>query len=103
MSRYRSVGPPTKTLTDQQKYLLQRLPGAYDLNGYHRPIVPVAIKRAQKIVDRWEKQQSLAQCKAKKRAEALPEKAKEVIYFGSDQKALAVVRQVEKLLKQCGE
>jgi hypothetical protein len=95
------VIPPTKTLTDRQKYLLQRIPNKWDLNGYHAEKEPIEVSRARKLVARYDKAESRRQCAAAKRNEALLRKAKEAVYFHSETKALAIVQQVEKLLKAC--
>ena len=92
---------PTRTLTDRQKYLLNRIPSSYQLNGYHAPAEPAAVKAARRLVERYDKRIARERCAADKRKEALIRKAREVVYFGSEQKALAVVHQVEKLLKPC--
>lgn len=97
----RSQSPPVRTLTDRQRYLLARIPSDYQMNGYHEPAKPPEVRRAEAIMNRWEKAQGLAKCKAKKRAEALRRKAQEAVYFEDDRKALAIVQQCEKMLKGC--
>lgn len=90
-----------RKLTPQQNYLLNRVPSIYQMNG-HKPTPETAdVKRARKIIERWEKAESLRACKAKKRNEALINKAKEAVYFASPEKALRIVQQCEKLLKGC--
>lgn len=90
-------------LTEQQKYLLQRIPSSYQMNGYKELPMPAEVKRAEAIVNRWQKQEKRRQCQAGKRNEALRTKAREAVYFDTPQKALAIVRQCEKLLKGCEE
>lgn len=97
------VKEPVKTLTDRQKYLLQRIPSPYEVNGFHAPTEPKEVTRARKLTERWDKQVTLAKCRHDKKSEALIRKAKEAVYFEADTKALAIVRQVEKLLKGCSE
>lgn len=94
--------PATKTLTDRQKYLLNRLPSSYDLDGFVATKEPKEVARARKRVQRWDDLVARMCCVSKKRNEALRRKAQEAIYFASDTKALAIIRQVEKMLKGCG-
>lgn len=94
--------PPSK-LTDQQKYLLQRIPSSYQMNGYKPQVEPTEVKQARKLIERWNKQERLLQCQAGKRTEALRNKAREAVYFDTPEKALAIIRQCEKLLKGCEE
>lgn len=88
-------------LSDQQKYLLQRIPSSYQMNGYKEAPKPVEIKRAEAVAERWRKQESRRQCQAQKRNEALRQKAREAVYFSTPEKALAIIRQCEKMLKEC--
>ena len=97
----RTVKYPTKALTAQQQYLLQRIPASYEMNGLENRAEPTEVKRARAVVDRWEKQENLRTCQAKKRNEALVRKAREAVYFDTPEKALAIVRQCEKMLKGC--
>lgn len=90
-----------KQLTAQQRYLLERIPSSYAMNGYKERPEPAEVKAARKLVDRWDKQEKLLQCQAGKRAEALRRKAREAVYFDTPEKALAIIRQCEKLLKGC--
>ena len=94
---------PVKQLTVQQRYLLERLPSPYQMNGYKERAEPAQVKRARKLIKQWDKQEKVLQCQASKRNEALRQKAKEAIYFDTPEKALAIVRQCEKMLKGCGE
>lgn len=88
-------------MTDQQKYLLNRIPSIYQMDG-HKPTPETAdVKRAKKVIERWEKSESLKECRAKKRNEALITKAKEAVYFATPDKALRIIQQCEKLLKGC--
>jgi len=88
-------------LTDHQRYLLNRIPSIHYMNGHTPKPESAEVKRARKVIDKWEKQENLLVCKAKKRNEALIAKAREAVYFASPQKALAIIRQCEKLLKGC--
>lgn len=94
--------PATRTLTDRQKYLLNRIPARYDLQSYVEP-EPPAVKRARALVSRYDKAFRRRQCQHDKRSEALIRKAKEAVYFESEEKALAIVQQCEKMLKSCGD
>jgi hypothetical protein len=88
-------------LTEQQKYLLHRIPSQYQMNGYKELPMPTEVRRAEALVNRWQKQEKRRQCQADKRNQALRTKAREAVYFDTPQKALAIVRQCEKLLKGC--
>jgi hypothetical protein len=90
-------------LTERQKYLLDRIPRIYDLNGRKPILIPPDVKRARALVERWDKAESKRACAAKKRNEALLRKAREAVYFCDERKALAIVQQCEKLLKGCEE
>lgn len=91
----------TTRLTDQQRYLLQRIPSSYQMNGYKDTPMPAAVKKAEATVSRWHKEQSRQKCQAEKRGQALRTKAREAVYFSSPEKALAIIRQCEKMLKGC--
>lgn len=88
-------------LSDQQKYLLTRIPSSYQMNGYKEAPKPVEVKKAEALVQRYRKQESRRECQAGKRKEALREKAREAVYFSTPEKALAIIRQCEKMLKGC--
>lgn len=90
-------------LTDQQKYLLQRIPGRFDMNGFKATPEPQEVARARKLIERFDKAESLRRCQAQKRNEALIRKAREAVYFATPEKALVIVQQCEKLLKTCNE
>lgn len=92
---------PTTRLTDQQKYLIQRIPSSYQMDGYKALPMPAEVKRAEAVVARYHKQESRRQCQAGKRKEALRQKAHEAVYFSTPEKALAIIRQCEKMLKGC--
>lgn len=90
-------------LSVRQKYLLGRIPGRYALNGFHAPPEPREVRQARKLVNHYERVLSRKRCAADKRLEALLRKAREAVYFGTEEKALAIVKQIEKLLKTCQE
>lgn len=92
-----------KGLTAEQKYLLDRIPSSYQMNGYKPQPEPVEVKRARKLIEDYDKRQRLLQCQADKRNQALRTKAREAVYFDTPEKALAIVRQCEKMLKGCEE
>ena len=92
-----------KQLTVEQRYLLERLPSQYQMNGYKARVEPAEVKRARRLIEQWDKQEKVLQCRASKRNEALRTKAREAIYFDTPEKALAIVRQCEKLLRGCEE
>lgn len=88
-------------LTEQQKYLLQRIPSSYQMNGHKETPMPLEVKKAEVVVARWNKLQSRERCQADRRKEALRQKAREAVYFAAPEKALAIIRQCEKMLKGC--
>lgn len=95
--------PSTRQLTPQQRYLLERIPSSYQMNGYKEPVEPAEVKRARKLIEQYDKRNSLLRCQAGKRNEALRKKAREAVYFDTPEKALAIVKQCEKMLKGCEE
>jgi len=99
--RRKQAEPSRKQLTAQQNYLLQRIPSSYQMNGYKERTEPAEVKQARKVLDRWNKEEKLRQCQAGKRSEALLRKAREAVYFDTPEKALAIIRQCEKMLKGC--
>ena|ERR1043165_2509783 len=90
-----------RKLSDQQKYLLQRIPSSYQMNGYKERPEPAEVKQARKLIERWDKQEKLLACQASRRNEALRQKAREAVYFDTPEKALAIIQQCEKMLKGC--
>lgn len=97
----RNTKAPARGLTAQQRYLLGRIPSTYDMNGLDKTVEPASVKAARKLLEQYEKQENLRQCQARKRNEALIRKARESVYFDTPEKALAIIRQCEKLLKGC--
>lgn len=95
--------PSRKQLSVEQRYLLERIPSPYQMNGYKPRPEPVEVRRARKLIDQWDKQEKLLLCQAGKRNEALRQKAREAVYFDTPEKALAIVKQCEKMLKGCEE
>lgn len=95
--------PSNKQLTPQQRYLLERIPSSYQMNGYKERPEPIEVKRARRLVEKWDKEEKLRLCQAGKRNEALRRKAREAVYFDAPEKALAIVQQCEKMLKGCDE
>ncbi len=71
------------------------------MNGHKERVEPAEVKQARKIIERWDKEESRLACESQKRKEALRQKAKEAIYFDTPEKALAIIRQCEKMLKGC--
>lgn len=93
--------PSRKQLSVEQRYLLERIPSSYQMNGYKPRPELVEVKRARKLIEQWDKQEKLLACQAGKRNEALRQKAREAVYFDTPEKALAIVKQCEKMLKGC--
>lgn len=92
---------PVGKLTPQQNYLLQRIPSTYDMNGIEKRVEPAEVKKARKVLEQWDKDENLRACQAKKRNQAIIQKAREAVYFDTPEKALVIIRQCEKLLKGC--
>lgn len=95
--------PGRKQLTVEQRYLLERIPSSYQMNGYKPNPEPLEVKRARALIERYDKRENLLRCRADKRNQALRQKAREAVYFDTPEKALAIVRQCEKMLKGCEE
>lgn len=95
--------PGRKQLTVEQRYLLERIPSSYQMNGYKERPEPAEVKKARKLVELWDQQEKRLRCEAGKRNEALRQKAREAVYFDTPEKALAIVKQCEKMLKGCDE
>ena len=93
--------PSKRQLTAQQKYLLGRIPSPYRMNGYKERPEPAEVKQARRVIERWDKEEKLRSCQAGARNEALRRKAYEAVYFDTPEKALAIVKQCEKMLKGC--
>lgn len=92
----------SQKLTPRQNYLLNRIPNSYEMKEYTEP-EPTEVVRARKLTDRYDERMKKKKCAHKKRMEALRIKAREAVYFASEQKALAIVQQCEKMLKGCAE
>jgi len=92
--------PAVKTLTDQQKYLLNRLPGKWDLKSESLD-EPAEVKQARKVVEAFDEKSRKFSCAAACRAEKALSKAREAIYFKPIDAALAAVHEVEALKKCC--
>lgn len=99
----KQVTTGTKMLTVEQRYLLDRIPSSYQMNGYKPRAEPAEVRNARKLIERWDKEEKLLQCRAGKHNEALRRKAREAVYFDTPEKALAIIRQCEKFLKGCEE
>lgn len=99
--RRRFPVPPTKSLTDQQKYLLQRIPGKYDIAEPKPEREPAEVRAARKLANDWDEAQRKASCKAKCQGEKAIQRAKEAVYFQPIESALKAVQEVESLTKCC--
>jgi len=102
MKRSKTI-PRNRQLTVEQRYLLDRIPSSYQMNGHKERPEPAEVKHARKLIERWDKEEKLRACQAGKRNEALRQKAREAIYFDTPEKALVIVKQCEKMLKGCEE
>ena len=97
----RNNGIPPSKLTDAQKFLLSRIPSRYEMASRNSEPEPAAVRSARRLLESWDKRQRKAACAHDKRMEALRDKAREVVYFDSPQKALAIIRQLNKFRKGC--
>ena len=93
--------PPKFKLNEQQKFLLQMIPSVYEMSRRKHERVPPEVTKAKRLVDSWVNRQSRLDCQHSKRMEALRNKAREAVYFATPEKALAIVRQVQKFKKGC--
>jgi hypothetical protein len=99
MAKKQLASHPGK-LTEQQRYLLQRIPSTYRMKKSDI-VIPPHIHSAQRMIERWNKQCARITCREERRNEALIQKAREAVYFSSPKKALAIVKQVEKMIRSC--
>ena len=99
MAKKTLISPPGK-LTEQQRYLLNRIPSQYRMKKSDF-VKPANVAQAEKTIARWNKQCSRISCREDRRNEALIQKAREAVYFSSPKKALAIVKQVEKMVRSC--
>lgn len=89
------------TVNEQQKYLLGRLPGRYDLKDIdvlESAEVKAArktIESAQKIIGAHDKQASKQRCDYQNKFKKDLDAAREAIYFKKPDEALAAVKALE--------
>lgn len=81
-------------LTKQQEYLLGRLPKPYDVRKHDEP-EPMEVKRARKVINAYVDKESQQKRERERKFKKMLEAAREVIYFGTPEKALAAVRTLE--------
>jgi hypothetical protein len=93
--------PAVKTLTDQQKYLLNRIPNGYDLRKLKDQTDPPEVRRARKLVARWDDKQRKASCKHECKVKKLITSAREAVYFKPIKSALQAVKAVEAMKTCC--
>lgn len=101
--RRHPLSPPSKTLSDQQKYLLQRLPGRYDIPERKTDPEPARVRQARLVIERWDREQRKLSCKAKCAAEQALQRAREAIYFAPVATALLRVQEAEKFKQGCDD
>ncbi len=83
------------TMNEQQKYLLNRIPGQY---AYKNPTLaePADIKRARKIIAAYEdKTQKEFSSRKKKYLKAI-RNAREAVYFKKPEQALEIIKSLEQ-------
>jgi hypothetical protein len=90
-----------KTLSVTRNYLLGRIPGMHELKTTVTLEEPTSVKLARKIVAAFEKRERLANCKQRKLVEALRIKAREAVYFCSEQTALNLIHRLEAMKERC--
>jgi hypothetical protein len=82
-------------LTEQQKYLLARLPRSYDLNYKDGPD-PVAVVRANKVISDHVDKTRIKKDEWDKKVSGSLEEAREAIYFKNPVDALKVIQKMEQ-------
>jgi hypothetical protein len=83
-------------LTEQQSFLLRRLPNWYSVKNTVDVIEPSEIKRARATVQRYDDRVRRQEKGREKRFNELLTKAREAVYFLTPEKALKVVQDFEK-------
>lgn len=83
-------------LTEQQSYLLRRLPKWYDVRDQNDPPEPPEIKRARALCSRYDERMSKKRKDSEKNFNNLLTKAREAVYFLTPEKALKVIQDFEK-------
>lgn len=83
-------------LTEQQSYLLGRLPNWYSVRDEGEVADPPEIKRARALLQRYDDRMARQRKDREKRFNILRTKAREAVYFMAPEKALKVIQDFEK-------
>lgn len=86
---------PTKQLSVEQRYVLQRIPGKYQIDKKLKSEEPATVKKARAIVDRYDADQSKRQKAHEDKIDKMIEDAREAVYFKPLDKALELVKKLE--------
>jgi hypothetical protein len=100
MRRSRPDVDPRK-LTARQQFLLSAIPAHYDLERTVSVPEPADIKHARRIVLAFDKKLRAANCRRAKEVATAINKAREAVYFCSEQTALAMIHRLTRFQKKC--
>jgi hypothetical protein len=89
-------------LTQQQQYLLGRLPKSYDYQKFFRAnnVEPARVQKARKVIEEYEKSRDGAVDSQEKQFVAQLNEAREAIYFKQPGDALQAVKALEAKLRK---
>ena len=88
--------------SEQQKYLLSRIPSVWDLKKRRseESPEPKEVRAAKRVVERWKQAQEKAVAEEKARLNRLILDAKDAVYFSTPEKALALIKALEKMKRE---
>ena len=89
-------------LTEQQSYLLNRMPKTYDYRKFLKAesAEPARIVKARKLISDWERKQEDSRDAQEKKFESLLAEAREAVYFKPPEQALLAVKALEAKLRK---
>ena len=86
-----------KTLTVEQKYLLSRILNRYLMRDKTVDPDPEDVKRARRLVMRWDSRQADKSKAREKRVDELMLAARDAVYFSTTAKAMEIIKKLEAL------
>ena len=89
---------PTRNLSDAKRFLLQTLPGRYQLPNRPRLPIPRSVVIARRLVAAYDAQQRRLDESHTKRLTGLLDQVKEAIYFQSEEAALKAFKKAMKIV-----
>jgi len=89
----------TMPVNEKQKYLLTKIPSLYELKRRRKDQPePRDVRAARRTIEKWEASQKAITDQEVKRLDRLILDAKDAVYFSTPEKALALIKQLEKML-----